>query len=84
MSTLNISLPESMRDFVLAQVERGGYATASEYIRELVREAERAAAKARLETLLLEGINSGPARPFDENFVEDIRRRVEEQLDKGE
>ena len=37
MTTLNISLPESMRDFISEQVARGGYSTASEYIRHLLR-----------------------------------------------
>jgi putative addiction module CopG family antidote len=37
MRTLNISLPKSLRKFVDEQVSRGGYATASEYVRELIR-----------------------------------------------
>ncbi|MEW6745603.1 MAG: type II toxin-antitoxin system ParD family antitoxin [Planctomycetota bacterium] len=45
MSTMNISLPESLRQFVLARVAER-YGSASEYIRELVREDER---RARLE-----------------------------------
>lgn len=30
MTTINISLPESMRDFVNQQVAQGGYSTVSE------------------------------------------------------
>jgi antitoxin ParD1/3/4 len=59
MTTLNISLPESMRAFIEEQVATGGYSTASEYIRQLVREDQKRAAQERLEALLLEGINSG-------------------------
>ena len=37
--TINVSLPSSLKEFVLAQVERGGYGSSSEYIRELIRDA---------------------------------------------
>jgi antitoxin ParD1/3/4 len=59
MTTLNISLPEPMRAYVEQQVAQGGYSTASEYIRQLVREDQKRAAQERLEELLIEGIESG-------------------------
>jgi antitoxin ParD1/3/4 len=59
MTTMNISLPDSMRAFIEQKVPQGGYSTASEYIRQLVREDQKRAAQERLETLLMEGINSG-------------------------
>ena len=37
MSTMNISLPESLKAFVDEQVARRGYGTSSEYVRELIR-----------------------------------------------
>ena len=37
VSTMNVSLPESLKDFVDEQVSRGGYGTSSEYVRELIR-----------------------------------------------
>lgn len=36
MATMNISLPDTMRKFVEEEIDRGGYATASEYFRTLV------------------------------------------------
>ena len=59
MATLNISLPDVMRAFVDGQVAAGGYSTASEYVRELVRADQKRAAKERLDQLLIEGIESG-------------------------
>jgi antitoxin ParD1/3/4 len=59
MTTLNISLPDSMRTFIESKVAQGGYSTASEYIRQLIREDQRRAAQERLESLLLEGLDSG-------------------------
>ena len=59
MTTMNISLPDEMRAFVEEQLKSGGYSTASEYVRELIRTAQKEKARARLEALLLEGLDSG-------------------------
>ncbi len=37
---MNISLPDSLRDFVEKEVRGGGYSSVSEYVRELVCRAE--------------------------------------------
>jgi antitoxin ParD1/3/4 len=40
MSTLNISMPEAMRDYIETQATRGHY-SASEYVRHLIREDQK-------------------------------------------
>jgi hypothetical protein len=40
ITTLNISLPRSMRAFIERECERRGFTTASEYMRSLIREAQ--------------------------------------------
>jgi antitoxin ParD1/3/4 len=40
LTSMNISLPESLREFVDQQVARGGFSSASEYVRQLIREAD--------------------------------------------
>lgn len=37
MATMNISIPDPMKDWVQAQVETGAYANSSDYIRDLIR-----------------------------------------------
>ena len=37
MSTLNVSLPEHLKNWVTTQVNSGDYASASDYLRDLVR-----------------------------------------------
>ncbi len=37
MSTMNISLPDTLKTFVDEQVSQRGYGTSSEYVRELIR-----------------------------------------------
>jgi len=59
MRSLNISMPESMRSFIEEQTRRGGYGTASEYLRTLIREAQKRQAEDRLENMLLQGLDSG-------------------------
>ena len=76
MTTMNISLPDSMRAFIEQKVAQGGYSTASEYIRQLVREDQKRAAQERLEALLMEGIESGPSREMTAEDWEELRRRV--------
>ena len=51
MTTLNISLPESMRAFIDEQIAEVGYSTASEYIRDLIRQAQKQAAKEKLDNM---------------------------------
>jgi antitoxin ParD1/3/4 len=63
-ATMNISVPASIRDQMADRVSEGGYGSASEYVRELVREDLERHAMEHLERKLLEGIASGPAKPF--------------------
>jgi antitoxin ParD1/3/4 len=83
MTTMNISLPEPMRAYVEQQVAQGGYSTASEYIRQLVREDQKRAAKQRLESLLMEGIESGPSREMTAADWDDLRQRVWQRHAEG-
>ena len=80
MTTLNISLPKSMRTFVESQIKAGGYSTASEYVRDLIRDATKRAAREKLEELLLEGINRGPGIPMDDAFWEERRATLKRNL----
>jgi antitoxin ParD1/3/4 len=80
MTTLNISLPESMRDFISEQVAKGGYSTTSEYIRHLIRQELERVAKTQLETLLLEGLNSGESIEITDEWWEQKRTELVEKV----
>ena len=85
MKSINISLPDKMRDYIEKQVADGSYGTISEYFRELVRQDQKCKDKERLEALLLEGLNSGNATPLTEQDWKDIRQAVRSKIqeDKG-
>lgn len=55
MNTMNIALPTPLKDFVLDRVERDGYSSASEYVRELIRGDQKKRAKELLEQEILRG-----------------------------
>jgi antitoxin ParD1/3/4 len=59
---MSFALPESMRAYIDGRVAAGNYGNTSEYIRDLVRRDQEDQAKARIRTLLEEGLASGPAR----------------------
>ena len=63
-NTLSFALPETMRSFIDARVSSGNYGNTSEYIRELVRKDQAEEAKARLRSLIEEGLASGPCHPL--------------------
>jgi antitoxin ParD1/3/4 len=58
MQSMNISLPEPLKQFVDGQISTGRYSSASEYVRELIRADEKRKAEEWLEAKLLEGLNS--------------------------
>lgn len=65
MATMNISLPEPMKDWVEAQARTGRYSNASDYVRDLIRrDQERAQALAELQRLITDGIERRQ-QPFD-------------------
>lgn len=73
MQTMNISLPEQLKEFVELQVGAGRYSSVSEYVRHLIREDEKHAARNKLESLLLEGIQSGQPSELTRQDWEEIR-----------
>jgi antitoxin ParD1/3/4 len=58
MQTMNISLPEPLKDFVDQQIAAGRYSSASEYVRELIRNDEKRKAEEQIAALLREGLQS--------------------------
>src|ERR1700728_2577502 len=67
MTTVTISLPDSLKAFVDGQLASKGYGNVSEYFRSLLRDAQAKEQDARLEALLLEGLAS-KSLPLDRDF----------------
>jgi len=73
MSTMNISLPDSLKAFVEEQVAERGYSTNSEYVREVIRKEQQ---RQSLRSLLLEGAASPASAPVDSAYFAALRDRV--------
>lgn len=73
MGTMNVSLPDVLREFVERQVESGGYGTSSEYVRELIRRDQD---RLHLRSLLLAGAQSRVTGEADTAYFAKLRSRV--------
>jgi antitoxin ParD1/3/4 len=76
MQTMNISLPEPMKEYVEERVSAGAYSSASEYVRELVRADQKRHAKEQLEQILLNAMNSGDPFEVTPEMLEDIKLKL--------
>lgn len=79
MTNLNISLPEKLRTFVEEKIERDGYGTISEYVRELIRADERID-RDRFERLIAEAYASGPPVPHTKADIDMARAETHRRI----
>lgn len=74
MATMNVSLPDPMKDWVEAQARTGRYSNASDYVRNLIRrDQERAAKLAELQGLITAGLESGVSGRSIEEILDAAR-----------
>ena len=57
MATLNISIPDHMKEWIGEQIKSGHYTSASDYLRDLVRNDQRE--KRSIDEMLMQGLGSG-------------------------
>lgn len=66
MATMNISVPDPMKDWVQAQIDEGKYASSSDYVRDLIRKDQEEKDKlAALQAAITLGLESGDAGELD-------------------
>ena len=81
MTTMNISLPDDLKAFVEAQTSQEGYASVSEYLGILIRDAQKRRAKRALEAKFREAMQSGPAVPMTRDDWVALRAEAMEGLE---
>jgi antitoxin ParD1/3/4 len=81
MTTINISLPDQMKQFVDEEMGEGGYRDPSDYFNALLQEQLKRKAEQKLEALLQEGLATKSA-PVDKKDWDFIRRELESRLAK--
>ncbi|RUR01723.1 ribbon-helix-helix domain-containing protein [Labedella endophytica] len=73
MATMNVSLPDGLKDFVELQVGERGYGTSSEYVRDLIR---RDQARTQVRGFIVDGMTSGPGPDLDSQYFDGLRSRI--------
>lgn len=79
MDTLQINLTPSLKEFVAGKVAAGGFGSPEEFVLSLLRQAQKREAWDKVEALVREGLESGPALPVDEKFWDDLHRELNER-----
>ena len=77
MATMNVSLPDPMKNWVEKQTAEGRYANASDYVRDLIRRDQaRSDAIARMQGLIDEGLRRGEGSRSMAEIKAEARRRA--------
>ncbi len=77
MATMNISLPDPMKDWVENQSGSGKYSNSSDYVRDLIRRDQIKAKKiAHMQNLVTEGIESGITKSTAADILNEARKRT--------
>ena len=74
-TTINISMPQSLKDQVDEVMVVEGYGNTSEFIRDLIRNHLKSFKGRQLEQMLREGLES-PVSPWTKQDVEEIKSAV--------
>lgn len=77
MSTMNISLPEPLKNFVDERVANAGYSTSSEYLRELIRRDQD---RLHLRGMLLDGAKAPMMGEADAQYFANLRIETSKRL----
>ncbi|MGB3375578.1 MAG: type II toxin-antitoxin system ParD family antitoxin [Microbacterium sp.] len=73
MATMNVSLPDGLKEFVEEQVSERGFGTSSEFVRDLIRREQD---RSRLHALITGGMRSGRGSELDAAYFERLRSRI--------
>lgn len=80
MATMNVSLPDAMKEWVEEQAGTGRYSNASDYVRDLIRkDQERADKIAAMQRLVDEAEESGVSPKSMSEILAAARRKVSER-----
>lgn len=80
MATMNVSLPDPMKEWVEAQARTGRYSNASDYVRDLIRrDQERSDKIAAMQRFVDEGLASGISDRSMDEILADARMRAEKE-----
>jgi antitoxin ParD1/3/4 len=82
MATMNVSLPDKMKQWVEDQVASGRYGNSSDYVRDLVRrDQERAEAREKLQQMVDDALASGISDMGRDELLARMRLKAKEAVE---
>ncbi|MGD9507629.1 MAG: type II toxin-antitoxin system ParD family antitoxin [Geminicoccaceae bacterium] len=84
VTSLNVSLPDGLKDYVKERVAEGDYSTPSDLVRDLIRSDMQRRGRQKLERMLLEGLASGETEEVTPDYMAELRREAEAIIAGGE
>lgn len=77
MATMNISLPDPMRDWIQTQIQDGKYSSSSDYVRDLIRRDQEVRQQQQiLQDAITEGLKSGISNRSMEELLKEAQARL--------
>lgn len=82
-TSMNVSLPDGLKEYVKERVAEGTYSTPSDFVRDLIRADMQRRGRQKLEQMLLEGIASGEAEEVTPEYLATLRSEAESIIAGG-
>ncbi len=82
-TTVNISMPEVIRQVMKNRMAASGYENASEYVRHLIREDLKRAEEEKLDAMLIEAEQTGETHVADKAWWAKLRQELTEKVHKA-
>src|SRR5215217_7321507 len=83
LTSLHVSLPEDLKEFVRQEVAEGGYSTPSDFVRTVLREWRAQKARREIDATLLESFET-PAEEVTPEYLASMRREATALISRKE
>ncbi len=83
LTSLHVSLPEDLKEFVRQEVAEGGYSTPSDFVRSLLRERRAKKLRQRIDAALLASLET-PVEEVTPEYLAQLRREAGELIARKE
>ena len=80
VTSMNVSLPDGLKDYVKERVAAGDYSTPSDFVRDLIRADMQRRGRQKLDRMLLEGMASGEAEDVTPDYLAKLPSEAEELI----
>lgn len=76
METINVALPETLKDFVHSEAEAGGFSDAADYIQSVLSAEHKRKVRAKVEAMMDAGVASGETTEWTKQDLERLKLEI--------